>query len=432
MPTPDEIAQQVRQAVKRTHEIDTPVPHISDPSNFPLHMSQGISSGEHHTVGFDNNPAVGKYGSNRFIAHESDLLGPTGKRLPVVPVYSDSMSTGRIILPFSGRMFETHGGGGFGSHSRRYGDMGWAMLHSPASGYQTAAKGVHDWENAVLPLAREHGGVIGAIWKGTSDSHLGNVAVMHAMIHELQWLHENDPKRYASIQRGFAKMPGWYNAKAIIEHLGSNGNNRWPNMESFLRHYSGEHTSCGQRYEIMTQLAGKQIKPADFGNKRNIRDDDGFHFTDFVQRIKDSLTDYKHIPKGHVFGLVKFDGRPSRFEADAHPAYKWIFPGSYLGELQHTVPLADLIPQIRLGPISNGKYIMDTFVMHNPYHPELVTDPHSLTRGGVSKAINIGKQAMHEMEPGLVNAWLATKILKPHLQLRAYNVLRNAVEKNNG
>lgn len=431
-PSTDEIAAQVKQAVRRTHEIDTPVPHISVPGNHPLHMTQGISGGEDHTVGFNGSPATGKYGSNRFIAHESDLFGPTGNRLPVVPVYSDSMATGRIILPFSGRTFDTHGGGGFGSASARYGDMGWAMLHSPATGYQSPAKGVSDWERAVLPLAREHGGVIGAVWKGTGDSHLGNVAVMHAMQHELQWLHENDPKRYARIQRGFAKMPGWYSSKAIVEHLGANGNNRWPNLESFLTHYSGERTSCGQRYEIMGQLAGKQIKPADSGSKRNVRDDDGYEFSNFVQRIKDGLTDYSHIPKGHVFGLVKFDGRPSRFEAHAHPAYKWIFPGTYLGELQHTVPLANLIPRIRVGPISNGKYIMDTFVMHNPYHSELITDPHSLAQGGVMKAINIGKHAMHEMEPGLVNAWLALKILKPQLQLRAYNALRNAVEKTNG
>ena len=412
--SPEDIATNVR----RTHAIDYPVPHIEIAENAPLHVRQ---------FGDDayQNRKIDRQSGVPFISEPDDLYTRSGSPLPIVPVYSDRLASGTVPLPFSKQPFMLHGGPGFGANPDRYGGVTWAMGHNPRVGYDTPAQMVTSWSKSVIPLAKQHGGVTGAVWLGSQDAHKGNVALMHAAMHEMEWLRVHDPEHYGRITAGFHKYPRMYSSVQSRTHLGE-GSNKFPTVEDFLKTYTQRDRSMKDRYEIMSDITGK----SSVGRGKEA-DADRDAFIDFFKQISDSITDYKHVPKGHVVSIVRFDGTPAKFDLHTHPAYKWLMPGTYQGELHRTVPLADLIPQIRIGPIKSGKLINDLFVQHNPYHEEVKTDIESLMRSmGLKKALSPTRQSVGipEYEPDAINYFMAKQILKPGLQRRAVQLLAQAMQ----
>jgi len=424
---PDMLAQKIRQ----THWPDLPVDHVIDAANRPAHARDYplfIPSASGSQVS-------GKFGDDKFTASVSDLFNGKGQALPVVPVYSDRIAAGRVMLPYSGQMFDTHGGVGFGAHPDRYGRYAWSVGHNTKSGYGKPSGPGLAWQRNVPKLADGRGGVLGAVWLGSNDSHLGNVTLMHAMQHELAWMRQNDPNHYALVQEGFARFPHLYPGSSKIKKIFGASGLKWQDLDQFLRHSTGESVPMGDRYEAMKEFMDKQIYnphlPMPKGRKTV--DVAGSAFSNFIKKVNDSIVDYRHIPKGHVVGLVKFSGEPLVHDMDAHPAYKHVMPGTYLGELQRTVPLADLIPQIRIGPIKSGAYVTDLFMRDNPYHAEVPASVESLMRPDVlSKSLRLGNEHVSEMNPEAVNLLLMKHMMQPVLQKMAFQRLLDAVRDDSG
>lgn len=186
------------------------------------------------------------------------------------------------------------------------------------------------------------------------------------------------------------------------------------------------------RGNIMAELLKKEIKdPATLTRKARTADADGFAFISFLRRVNDSLLDHHHVPQGHVLSLVRFHGDGMYHDQHTHPAYKFILPGSYVGELQHTVPLADLFPSMRMPPPEGKPPITGIFIQHNPYHERLVADPNVfLNERTLRKAIRVGRDGVSEFDPDAVNWYLYKRAMKPEVQRRAVHALMRAVQED--
>lgn len=355
-------------AIRDVNDVLDPVPHISDPDNAPLHMSEGQAWDHSHTNDANGQPAVGKNGPNRYVAHESDLFDHRGDPLPIVPVYSDALGAGTVILPYSQKPYRIHGGSGFGSMPERYGKYAWAMLHKPGDTYTAPQRAIANHWETMQRLGAGHGGVLGLVWRGTNNSLLGNVTLQRAMQHELDHLRHHDPELYESINNGFLKFPRQYPNKKVAGHFLAGDRLVYSGLDDFIRRNDASSVSCGKRFERMSELIKKSPQPSTAKPRKNYwQDDDGYNMVQFIKRVTAALTDTRNVPKGHGHALVRFSTDEPRLDLDQHPAYKFMYPGTYLGELQHTVPLWRAIPQIARGPLPNGKYIVNGYIRDNPY-----------------------------------------------------------------
>ena len=197
--------------------------------------------------------------------------------------------------------------------------------------------------------------------------------------------------------------------------------------------------SIQNRYEIMNEFLGKN--PADPSKPQRgakVAHEGLFALNNLFKRVNESVIDYPHVPKGHVVGLVHFHPQETFYDPASHPAYKHVMGGTYLGELRRTLPLANLIPRIRVAPVTdvpreNGKHTFysDAYIRDNPYHNTVVTRPESLAENDtLDKAVRIHSKPLDETDPDKINAELSDLIHNDAFQRRILRGLLASVAKD--
>lgn len=318
------------------HE-DDPVPILAGPEEFwPTHALMGASQpGGEATVGADGLAVPYKIGS-KFAVHRSELLGPDGRVLRVFPLYADTLKTGPIEAPFSKRVYMGHGGAGYGSDPKRYGIYGWASLHNMREDYKdrdstrTPGQPAINLSKHIQEEVAKRGGALGLVFKG---GHYGaaaaNKMIWGILADEIEHLHAT------------GQVPDVGKLLASDEGLKEHG----IDSLSALRAMASHRHSATSRGNALKKIVGRlddEDKAQRDGKKRRAAPRE---LDEIVRQVWDSALDYHHVPAGHATTVVRFGPGYSREnDQDDNETYMHQHRGVYLGELQHSIPMQQFLP----------------------------------------------------------------------------------------
>lgn len=304
---------------------DAPVPLLSgSPALWPTHVKEGLSSPTGDAAVDAEGRQVAYKTGGKFTAHRSELLGPDGHLLPVLPLYADTLKAGKIILPYSGAEWQADGGPGYGAVPSRYGEKAWASLHYPRADGDTRTMGspARKLSKIIAETAAKHGGAIGLVYNGGRGAARGNRAIWQMIHHELAHRAANGDG--GAIDRAIEAEPAF--KRAGVEKL------------SDLPRVLGLDTPTATRGEMIENI----LKRGPKSNK-----DAGNPLSEVVHSVLDSALDYQHVPSFHGIAVVRFHPHVGGLTHDTNDnsVYHHQARGVYLGELQHSIPLSELLPE---------------------------------------------------------------------------------------
>lgn len=384
---------------------DASVPLISgNPDKWPTHVKQGIASATGEAAVDRHGRQVPYKVGSKFVAHRSELLGPDGNLLPVLPLYADTLKAGKIILPFSGSEYEAHGGPGYGAIMDRYGDKAWASLHYPRQDGSTATMGspARRLSKIIHETTQKHGGAIGLVYNGGRGAARGNRSIWLMIHHELQHMAANGMGD--AINKAIAAEPSF--KAAGVESLAD------------LPRVLGYDTPTAVRGEMIGNLLKRGP---------NAKKDKGSPLSQAVHWVLDAALDYQHVPDYHGVAVVRFHpGGGLSHDTTDNPVYHHQAHGVYLGELQHSIPLSELLPESYHTYVKErgkiGYRHLQTRTQSNPN----MTDP-STPRALASVAKAVLPDSVPSDDPEEIEKLILREAMRPGRQARLQEALHGAV-----
>jgi hypothetical protein len=350
-------------------------------------------------------PVRGKKGSYKHQASIEDIYDDEGNPLPIHPLFADRMKVGKIAEDLHG-----FGGPGFPSHPDWYGIHGWANLFARGNG------GVANGLTKLLHESYPKHGFLGLVTLGDHKISSGNRAFIdHLKSHVLPQL---DTSEKEGAFMDMIRTHKWGIPNFDISSV--------KDPADFFKKIGDPSVSTTARAIRMESLVGKVKVPrvlADldmpstyqsFNDYAKVPTGHGTTLVRFLPQAKDfDGTLYKNKPReaGRSLDTILSRGGTAQDHANEHPGspvYSAHIGGTYLGELQHSLPLHNIVSH----KITGGR----SFVLDGSHYMMGQERPLPKSKGGGIKPA--GRMEVSGMAMGSPQSLLldhdavASKVLK--------------------